>query len=162
MCLLPPHFCYLINPSSLLQMVSVERVIAYTKLKPEAPLETPPGREKPPGEWPQCGNIHVDQMKFRYAQDTPYILKGISIDIKPEEKVGLHAQGSNILSEARIVFSRSNTMSDQLILDVLYSIYVNNHAVLCSSILCQSTVSDHVTYFIMPCSVRAYMLHEAG
>ena len=68
-------------------MVSVERVIAYTKLKPEASLETPPGRESLPEEWPQCGSIHVDQMKFRYAQDTPYILKGISIDIKPGERV---------------------------------------------------------------------------
>lgn len=84
---IPPLLCNT-HPSSSLQMVSVERVIAYTKLKPEAPLETPPGRDKPSGEWPQHGSISADQMKFRYAQDAPYILKGISVDIKPGEKVG--------------------------------------------------------------------------
>ena len=73
--------------SSLLQMVSVERVVAYSKLEPEAPLETPPGRERPPEAWPQSGTICVQNMNFRYAEDAPCILKDISIDIKPGEKV---------------------------------------------------------------------------
>lgn len=78
---------------SLLQMVSVERVIAYSKLEPEAPLETLPSGEKLPEEWPQHGGIRVQQMNFRYAKDTPYILKDISVDIKPGEKVGyVHAE----------------------------------------------------------------------
>ena len=74
-------------------MVSVERVIAYSKLEPEAPLETLPSGEKLPEEWPQHGGIRVQQMNFRYAKDTPYILKDISVDIKPGEKVGyVHAE----------------------------------------------------------------------
>lgn len=68
-------------------MVSVERVVAYSKLEPEAPLETPPGREKPPAAWPQSGAICMQHMNFRYAEDAPCILKDISIDIKPGEKV---------------------------------------------------------------------------
>ena len=80
---------YMCIPSPLLQMVSVERAIAYSKLEPEAPLETPPSREKPPEAWPQHGGIQAQQVNFRYAEDTPYILKDVSIDIKPGEKVGM-------------------------------------------------------------------------
>ena len=72
-------------------MLSAERVIEYSKLQPEASLGTPPGREQPPELWPQSGAIHLHQMKFRYAEDTPYILKGISVDINPGEKVGISA-----------------------------------------------------------------------
>ena len=72
---------------SLLQMISAARIIEYTKLQPEAPLEMPPGKPKPPEKWPQRGAIHLHKLKFRYAEDTPYILKGISADIKTGEKV---------------------------------------------------------------------------
>lgn len=74
-------------PWPLLQMVSAERVIEYSKLRPEAPLTTPTGKEQPPQSWPHNGAIHLHQMKLRYAEDTPYILKDISVDIHAGEKV---------------------------------------------------------------------------
>ena len=68
-------------------MISAERLMAYGKLEPEAPLETPPGVPKPPRDWPSRGSVRVQGMKYRYSPDNPYVLKGITFKIKPQEKV---------------------------------------------------------------------------
>ena len=69
------------------QMISVERLLAYGDLQPEAPLETPTGREKPPSLWPSSGSIKLDKMNLRYSSDTPYVLKDITAHVQPAEKV---------------------------------------------------------------------------
>ena len=74
-------------PCVCTQMISAERLLAYGNLRPEASLETPPGVQKPPKSWPNQGGIHLIGMKFRYAPDTPYVLKDVSVDIQPKEKV---------------------------------------------------------------------------
>ena len=61
--------------------------MAYGQLQPEAPLETPPGMDRPPKAWPLSGAIHMHKMRFRYAADTPYVLNDVSLEIKPGEKV---------------------------------------------------------------------------
>ena len=73
-------------------MISAERLLAYGNLRPEASLETPPGVQKPPKSWPNQGGIHLLGMKFRYAPDTPYVLKDVSVDIQPREKVSRTVQ----------------------------------------------------------------------
>ena len=75
----PSHAC--------LQMISAERLMAYGQLQPEAPLETPPGVERPPKTWPHSGAIRMHEMRFRYAADTPYVLNNMSMEIGPGEKV---------------------------------------------------------------------------
>ncbi len=74
-------------PRACLQMISAERLMAYGQLQPEAPLETPPGVEKPPKTWPLSGAIRMHKMRFRYATDTPYVLNNVSLEIGPGEKV---------------------------------------------------------------------------
>ena len=74
-------------PCVCTQMISAERLLAYGNLRPEASLETPPGVQKPPKSWPNQGGIRLLGMKFRYAPDTPYVLKDVSVDIQPKEKV---------------------------------------------------------------------------
>ena len=76
-----------IASSVSLQMISAERLMAYGKLPPEAPLETPSGVSKPPNDWPAHGSVSVRGMKYRYSVDSPYVLKGVSFDIQPQEKV---------------------------------------------------------------------------
>ena len=71
-------------------MISAERLLAYGSLHPEASLETPPGVHKPPKSWPDQGGIRLLGMKFRYSADTPYVLKDVSVDIKPREKVRMY------------------------------------------------------------------------
>ncbi|XP_071820242.1 ATP-binding cassette sub-family C member 4-like [Apostichopus japonicus] len=69
------------------EMTSVERVIEYTKLKPEAPLETP--ETKPPTGWPGKGSISLRDMSLKYSSESPLVLKNVSCNIKSKEKVGI-------------------------------------------------------------------------
>ena len=70
------------------QMNSVERVLHYaTQIEPEADMVT----EKDPAEdsdWPQKGQIVVDEMTMRY-RDGPEVLKKVSFSVKAGEKVGV-------------------------------------------------------------------------
>ena len=69
-------------------MVSAERVMAYSKLDPEAPLETLPPHKPPPTDWPDKGSVSLTDVAFRYSSDLPLVLKNLSFSIKPSEKVG--------------------------------------------------------------------------
>ena len=70
-----------------LQMVSTERIMSYGRLLPEGPLDTIPIDRKPSISWPDQGSIHLDHLQLRYAEHLPYVLKSITCDIKPCEKV---------------------------------------------------------------------------
>ena len=74
------------SPSSP-QMISAERIMGYSNLESEAPLETLPPHEKPPPAWPERGEIVLDDVSFRYSVDLPLVLKSLSFHIKPSEKV---------------------------------------------------------------------------
>ena len=62
--------------------------MAYSKLKSEGELETIPKDKGPSSEWPEQGGIELHKMKFKYAVEYPYVLKSLSLAIKPCEKVG--------------------------------------------------------------------------
>jgi ATP-binding cassette subfamily C (CFTR/MRP) protein 4 len=65
------------------QMISVERVLAYCDLHPEAPLETD---SKPPDDWPSAGEIKIRNLSLQLNQDS-YILRNINCTIAGGEKV---------------------------------------------------------------------------
>ncbi|KAI8514342.1 Multidrug resistance-associated protein 4 [Branchiostoma belcheri] len=67
-------------------MTSAERVVTYTKLEPEAPLET---STKPPRDWPQHGRIELENASFSYSEDGPDILKNLFFKIRKQEKIGI-------------------------------------------------------------------------
>ena len=75
------HYCII-----LLQMTSVERVIGYSALTPEAPLESTE-ENRPPKEWPKHGIISGEGVIFRYTKDGPVVLKGINFCVRSSEKV---------------------------------------------------------------------------
>ena len=68
-------------------MVSVERLMAYGKLPPEASLDTSPNVNQPDKNWPMEGSIKMRDLKFRYSAGDEHILKGITCDIGSAEKV---------------------------------------------------------------------------
>ena len=68
-------------------MISTERLLSYGKLAPEATLETPLGVKKPDRAWPHYGSLRLQNLSFRYGKDVPYVLKGITVNIIPSEKV---------------------------------------------------------------------------
>ena len=67
-------------------MISVERVLDYTKLPSEAPLEVEE-KKKPASDWPHQGVITADRACLRYSQDAPLVLKDLNFNIRPKEKV---------------------------------------------------------------------------
>ncbi|XP_065913909.1 ATP-binding cassette sub-family C member 4-like isoform X2 [Dysidea avara] len=82
---------FTIRTSALVEnlLVSVERVIGYGKLEPEAELMTFPRDNAPPLEWPENGAIEFHNVNFRYAPHYPYVLKSLSLKVESCEKVGV-------------------------------------------------------------------------
>lgn len=68
-------------------IVSVERVLEYCDIKPEAPLVVPDHR--PPEGWPAHGAISINDYSCRYRPELPLVLKHVNLDIKPGEKLGI-------------------------------------------------------------------------
>ena len=62
---------------------------AYGQLDSEAELISSPNNRSrvPPVEWPDKGVIELQNVKFKYAADYPYILKSITLKIHSSEKV---------------------------------------------------------------------------
>ncbi|KDQ53927.1 hypothetical protein JAAARDRAFT_38897 [Jaapia argillacea MUCL 33604] len=67
-------------------MNAVERILVYTELPSEAAHTTP---DDPPPSWPEKGEIKFNNVKLAYRKGLPLVLKGVSFDVKPGEKVGI-------------------------------------------------------------------------
>lgn len=71
--------------SSEQNMNAVERVLHYVELPSEG-SESEPAME-PSSNWPAAGEISFRDVKLKYREGLPLVLKGISFDIKAGEKV---------------------------------------------------------------------------
>lgn len=67
-------------------IVSVERVIDYSELPQEAPFLLPPG---PDATWPSAGAIAFEHYATRYRPGHPLVLKDLSFELRPAERVGV-------------------------------------------------------------------------
>ncbi|XP_066155396.1 probable multidrug resistance-associated protein lethal(2)03659 [Euwallacea fornicatus] len=68
------------------QMTSVERVLEYTK------LENEPERKEPQQvslDWPKEGRVTFKDVRLRYNETDPYVLKSLSFTVHPNEKLGI-------------------------------------------------------------------------
>lgn len=68
-------------------MNAVERVLHYAELPHEGQVDTP--KQDPGPQWPQKGAIEFKDVEMSYREGLPLVLKGISFDIRPGEKVGI-------------------------------------------------------------------------
>jgi ABC-type multidrug transport system fused ATPase/permease subunit len=68
-------------------IVSVERILEYVRTEPEAAWINPDNR--PPSSWPSRGSIVAKNLKLRYREGLPLVLKGLDFEVKPGEKVGI-------------------------------------------------------------------------
>ncbi|KAF9436471.1 hypothetical protein BGZ76_003902 [Entomortierella beljakovae] len=68
------------------QLVSVERVVEYTDMKTEAPDHTD---AYIPPNWPSHGRIQFKHYSTRYREGLDLVLKDISLEILPGERVGI-------------------------------------------------------------------------
>ncbi|XP_030247831.1 ATP-binding cassette sub-family C member 5 isoform X2 [Sparus aurata] len=70
------------------RFTSVERIHHYIQsLSQEAPARVK-GRS-PPADWPQQGELVLQDVDMRYQENLPLVLNKISCSIRPKEKVGI-------------------------------------------------------------------------
>lgn len=67
--------------------VTIERLIEYCNLKSEAPTVIEDHR--PAKSWPSTGAIKFNDYTTRYREGLDPVLKNITLDIKPSEKIGI-------------------------------------------------------------------------
>jgi ATP-binding cassette subfamily C (CFTR/MRP) protein 1 len=67
---------------------SVERVQHYRELETEA-ANNLPDDPKPDEAWPTAGAVSFNNVHLRYRPDFPLVLKGLTFDVRPGEKVGI-------------------------------------------------------------------------
>lgn len=70
------------------QMVSVERIQEYIELPSEPPMETA-ANLKPDTNWPHEGSIKFEDLSLWYVKGEDQILKDLTFEIKPKEKIGI-------------------------------------------------------------------------
>ncbi|KAF9089740.1 hypothetical protein BGX23_006468 [Mortierella sp. AD031] len=72
------------------RLVSVERVQEYTKVPTEAPLKNETvDRELVDDGWPKEGGVMFKRYSTRYRQGMDLVLKKVSFEVLPGEKVGI-------------------------------------------------------------------------
>lgn len=87
-----------------LDMNSTERIVEYTLLPTEDQ-----GGVLPPASWPTEGRIDVQDLVVGYAPDLPPVLKGVSFEVKPGERVGIVGRTGELLSIHWIAQNFTNT-----------------------------------------------------
>ena len=68
-------------------IVSVERIMEYLDLKPEAPWKNE--SKQVPDIWPQTGNIEINNLSIRYRDGLDLVLHQLSCVIDGGQKVGI-------------------------------------------------------------------------
>ena len=71
--------------------VALERILEYSKLKPEASWEQEKGKNVPKlcDDWPQEGKIQFENYKTTYRDGMEPVLKDINLIIDSQEKIGI-------------------------------------------------------------------------
>lgn len=67
-------------------LTSVERILEYTKLEPEKKPKIPITVAT---NWPECGKIEFQNVFFRYSMDSEPVLRGLSFNVNPKEKISV-------------------------------------------------------------------------
>ncbi|CAI9103407.1 OLC1v1001876C1 [Oldenlandia corymbosa var. corymbosa] len=69
------------------KMISFERILQYSNIPSEAPLAVQDCR--PPEIWPKTGTIQFINLKIRYSEHLPFVLKNITCTFPGKKKVGV-------------------------------------------------------------------------
>ncbi|KAK9468542.1 hypothetical protein V1512DRAFT_259739 [Lipomyces arxii] len=93
-----------------MNMNSVERINEYMYIEQEAP-EVIDGH-RPPSGWPAKGAIKVDDLSLRYAPGLPFVIKNVTFEIKPTQKIGIVGRtgaGKSTIASAFFRFLEAET-----------------------------------------------------
>lgn len=119
-------FQWIIRQSTEMEsmMVSVERVLEYTNLKPE---EESKAVIQPAKDWPREGQIEFKNVSLRYSDDSDYVLKNLSLIVTPKEKIGIVGRtGAGKSSILNAIF-RLSKIEGRVVIDGVDSQTVDLH-----------------------------------
>jgi len=97
-------------------MVSVERIVEYSKLTPEAALVTAEDSKHP--DWPVHGSIECDSICVRYRASLPPSLKGATFSVKSGQRIGVVGRtGAGKSTLAQALFRLLEAESGKIVID---------------------------------------------
>lgn len=98
------------------QIISVERIQQYTSIPSEPLLVIEENR--PDSSWPSHGEVHVQDLKVRYAPHLPIVLHGISCTFQGGKKTGIVGRtGSGKSTLIQALFRIVEPESGKIVLD---------------------------------------------
>ncbi|RUS32865.1 LOW QUALITY PROTEIN: hypothetical protein BC938DRAFT_473988, partial [Jimgerdemannia flammicorona] len=89
---------------------AVERVQEYVVMPQEPPAIIE--NHRPPAAWPTAGRIEVRDLVIQYAPDLERVIRGISFDVRPQEKLGIVGRTGSGKSTLAISFFRFVTPTE--------------------------------------------------
>ncbi|UJR17739.1 hypothetical protein I4U23_004637 [Adineta vaga] len=99
-------------------MTSAERIDEYSRLPPEEDFYN--GETKPPIHWPNEGKIQFDNYKLRYRPELEPVLKGMNLEIIPQDKVGIIGRtgaGKSSIFQALFRLIPKSTTEGKILID---------------------------------------------
>eukprot|EP00536_Pseudo-nitzschia_multiseries_P014610 jgi/Psemu1/215290/e_gw1.735.14.1 len=131
------------------QMVSVERVVEFGKVEPEAPLELETDK-KLDESWPSRGAISVKDLSTRYRPTLPLALAGVSFSVPSGSRIGVVGRtGSGKSTIVQALFRLLEAESGQIDIDDVNVAEVGLHRLRTAI----SVIPQHPTLF-SGCTVR--------
>uniref|UniRef100_A0A803NDN0 ABC-type xenobiotic transporter n=1 Tax=Chenopodium quinoa TaxID=63459 RepID=A0A803NDN0_CHEQI len=98
------------------RMVSVERIKQFTEIPSEAEWKIKD--RLPPPNWPSQGNVELKDLQVRYRSNTPLVLKGITLNIRGGEKIGIVGRtGSGKSTLIQVFFRLVEPSAGKIIID---------------------------------------------
>lgn len=97
-------------------MVSVERIKQFINIPSEAAWTKPGSLASQ--DWPNRGEIQIKQLQVRYRDNTPLVLKGLSVSINGGEKIGVVGRtGSGKSTLIQVFFRLVEPYSGTIVVD---------------------------------------------
>ncbi|KAG1678459.1 Multidrug resistance-associated protein 1 [Nymphon striatum] len=109
---------FLVRTASIVEsnVVSIERLLEYTNLPQEADWDI--AHTEPNKSWPSGGTITFADYQTRYREGLDLVLKGINVDVKSCEKVGIVGRtGAGKSSLTLALFRLIEPASGKIIID---------------------------------------------
>lgn len=98
------------------KMVSVERIKQFTNIPSEAAWQI--NDRLPPPNWPTHGNVELKDLQVRYRPNSPLVLKGITLNIRGKEKIGVVGRtGSGKSTLVQVFFRLVEPSGGKIIID---------------------------------------------
>ena len=97
-------------------MNAVERLKYYCQLPQEAPAYQP--ADPPADQWPSKGGMSFQNVQLRYLPDLALVLKGVSFDARPGERIGIIGRtGAGKSSLVQAIFRSVELAEGQISVD---------------------------------------------